>query len=312
MGTTRIKLIDLSSSEKEVKTSRKRAGKIAGSAKVKEEKPATTQVTEENLEKAQIVPSEHPGGEAEVTPGKHPRGEQSTTESVSSPKSAHTHHRGKKYQQAASLIDKTKNYPAADAVDLLYKTSTVKFDPTVEVHLNVNDKSIKGTINFPHDVGGKTKEKKYLILNEKQVTIDGKQIIWGNDQTIEDIQSGKLKPKRDFDQVLASPKYMPKLATVAKILGPLGIMPNPKNGTVTEDITSFFKKESTGGYQYKTDPTAPIIHTKIGKLSNKPQQLSDNLKALILAVGAGKIQKAVITSSMGPGIKVDIGSFSHT
>lgn len=319
MGTTRIKVIDLSSDQQEIKTSRKRArlaslakraGKLAGSprelgeagaAKIKEEK-APKETKPAVAEKKPVTEStEKPAGTESNVPSVIKRSVPSVI-----------HHRGRKYQQATKLVDKSRNYKLAEAIDILYKTSTTKFDPAVEVHLNVNDKNLKGTVAFPHVVAGKTKQTRYLIFSQTSPvpSLITNHIIWASEQTITDIEAGRLKPGRNFDAVIASPKFMPKLATIAKILGPAGVMPNPKDGTVTEDIASFFKKDQSAGQEYKTEQAAPIIHTKIGKLSAKPQELSDNLKALILAVGPAKIQKAVITSTMGPGIKVDLSSIS--
>ena len=135
-------------------------------------------------------------------------------------------------------------------------------------------------------------------------------IIWGDQQTIADIESGKVKPNRDFDMVLAQPKFMPALAKIAKILGPAGLMPNPKNNTVVENVLSALEETASATFEYKTDPSAPIVHTKIGKLSNKPQELEENLKALIFAIGPTKIKKAVITSTMSPGIKLDVATIT--
>ncbi|OGD84162.1 hypothetical protein A2165_02865 [Candidatus Curtissbacteria bacterium RBG_13_40_7] len=224
----------------------------------------------------------------------------------------HHRHLGKKYHQASSLIDKNKAYPAKEAIELLSKASYIKFDPTVEIHLNVIDKSIRGKVNFPHAVGQAPKRKaRYLVFSNTKSISDDQQIIYGSEKTIEEILQGSLKPKRDFDQVIATPKFMPLLAKVAKILGPLGLMPNPKNGTVTEDASAFIQKPQESGYEYKTDPTAPIIHTSLGKLSTKPQAIEENLRALISSIGLTKIKKATVTTTMGPGIKLDVASISR-
>jgi len=264
MGTTRIKVIDLSSDQKKKVT------------KVSEEKPE---------KKAETKPVAAPA----VKP--------------KAPTKVRT--RGKKYREAAELIDKTQTYSAPKALELLRKVSTAKFDPTVEIHLNVADKNIRGKVSFPHSPGTK-KEKKYLIFSEKKT--DAKNVIWGDQNSIAQIEEGKLKPQRDFDAVITSPKFMPQLAKVAKILGPRGMMPNPKAGTITDDPEKILAKSDEDSYEFTCDPTAPIIHTKLGKLSYKDAQLSDNLKALVLAVGQTKIKKAVIKSTMSPAIKIDVAS----
>ncbi len=312
MGTTRIKVIDLSSSEKEIKTSRKhaslaplakRAEKLAELEKLKKEvRPQNT-----TSEQAKILSLKNPGV---------PVQEQIETEfeqkvKTQKPKATLSkkdigHKRGKKYLQAKQLIE-NRLYAKDEAFKLLPKTSTVKFDPTVEIHLNVTDKNIKGNLTFPY-LKSQQKERKYLIFSDKKSETK-KQVIWANEKTVADIEKGILKPGKDFDTVVSTPKFMPTLAKVAKILGPKGLMPNPKNGTITEDIDKVL--EGTGNnnlYAYKCDPTAPIIHTKIGKLSQKETELSENLKILVATIGPSKIINATLTTSMGPGIRLNIAS----
>lgn len=316
MGTTRIKVIDLSGQEQQIKTSRKHAEKLSALAKIKEEKKAEGK-EEPKQEFAITVGAEKETESAESVPsaiGSVP----SVIAKQSAPKVAKPslHHRGKKYQEVASLIDRSKVYETSEALDLLAKSSPTKFDPTVEIHLNVTDKNLRGSVNFPHAVGAK-KEKRYLVFTDKNIRgpqtakPSGVLIIWATDLTIADIETGKLKPNRDFDAVIASPKYMPSLAKIAKILGPAGLMPSPKDGTITQNPQEFIaKNQKEGGVKYQTDPTAPIIHTTLGKLSTKPNQLEENLKALILKIGVNKIKKATISSTMGPGIKIDTTTIS--
>lgn len=325
MGTTRIKVIDLSAEAQEIKTSRKHAEKLTGVAKLKKKKASKVSevpnVSEEKgITKAteSVSLEEHLRGEIEATSGKHPGREKKVEKTAESPV-ARRHHQGRKYQQAAKLIDKSKSYAISEALDLLSKTSTTKFDPTVEVHLNVADKNLQATVKFPHPVGHR-KEPRYLIFSDSpsvpskpsrsiergSPSATAPSVIWASEQTIADIQSGKLKPKRDFDVVIAQPKFMPQLAKIAKILGPAGLMPNPKNGTISQDPQKAISQKDDGAVNLALDPTAPILHTVIGKLSAKPQHLSQNLQALILAVGSTKIKKATITTTMSPGIKVDL------
>ena len=314
MGTTRIKVIDLSSDDKEIKTSRKHAEKIA-TTKITEIKHDNTEVSS-----PQETADEHPRGEIETSPGQQPGGEKKSKSSSSVVAKNSTHHMGMNYLKSTKSIDKNQNYSLREAVDLLYKTSFVKFDPTVELHINVTDKNVKANVNFPHAVVNKVKEKKYLIFSDKHPrgeveATPGKhpegEIIWAEEKTIGEIESGRLKPKRDFDLVIASPKFMPQLARVAKILGPAGMMPNPKNQTITDDPTKVIEaSKEVSGTQFTTDPTAPILHTKIGKLSFKPNQLEENMKALIFAIGIAKIQKATLKSTMSPAIKLDLSTIN--
>ena len=315
MGTTRIKVIDLSSDEKEIKTSRKHAEKLTGAAKLKEEKKpkkvATTERTEKEHEDTEkkVTTAETTEKERESTEKKPVDSVQTSAPSAVAKKPQSLHHKGHKYLAAKQKLENGKRYPVKEAIALLSETSTVKFDPTVELHLNVVDKSIKGTVSLPHPIETKTKEKRYLVFSEKKQEVDGVKIIWGDEKTIVDIENGQLKPGRDFDAVISAPKFMPALAKIAKILGPAGMMPNPKNKTVTEDIEKALKTKDEG-YVFRTETQAPIIHTKLGKLSAKSEALEENLKALIFAIGPQKIKRATITSTMGPGIKLDIASFS--
>lgn len=317
MGTTRIKVIDLSSEQQEIKTSRKharlasltkRAEKLAGVGKLKKTEKESKVANKQKESQPKVAPrplDEKVEETQEVSPALQDTETPKTTP-VSPPKKATgTHHKGAKYQKARSQVE-DKTYTAKEAFELLPKTSTTSFDASVEVHLNVTDKKIKGSISFPHLKAGTKKSKRYLIFGEKKSTISDKQnIIWANEETLSDIENGKLKPGRDFDMVVASPKFMPQLIKVAKILGPKGMMPNPKDGTITEDFEKVFTTSADAAQQYKTDPQAPVIHIKIGKVSQKSDELSQNLKVLISAIGPSKITKATLTSTMGPGIKFD-------
>lgn len=310
MGTTRIKVIDLSSDNKEIKTSRKHAGKIASAPKTKKESEKKPESEIQAVADEQ-VPKEEPK-------------ETSKTKKTAKPQTKiSTHHMGMNYLKATKSIDKNQNYSPKDAIDLLYKTSFVKFDSSVELHINVTDKNVKANVNFPHAVAGKVKEKKFLVFSDQRSTLPSspplsgqagqaagdQQIIWADDKTLGDLESGKLKPKKDFDLVIASAKFMPQLAKVAKILGPAGMMPNPKNGTITDNVTKVIEStKDVEGVEFRTDPTAPILHTKIGKLSFKPNQIEENLNALIFAIGPAKIQKVILKSTMSPAIKLDITS----
>lgn len=322
MGTTRIKVIDLSGEKEQIKTSRKHAEKLTGVAKIKAAKgKPRLQEREEKKPKQEV--SEGPKGSkvSEV--------EEKEVASVSSEPSAPSqpsqpskllrrhHHLGRKYLEAKAIIELQKLYPAGEAIDLLYKTSVTKFDPTVEIHLNVVDKNIKGTVKLPYAIDNK-KETRILVFSDQEPALPAgrpesgdQRLIWGDEKTIDEIAEGKLRPNRDFDKVVSAPKFMPALAKIAKILGPQGLMPNPKNGTVNADIAQAVKATGAEGLEYKTDPNAPIVHTRLGKLSFKPQELEQNLKTLVASIGPTKIRKAVITSTMGPGIKVDISTISQ-
>ena len=173
----------------------------------------------------------------------------------------------------------------------LEKTARVKFDPTVEVHVNLNPatlpkdkKNLSGTVTLPHGTG----KKRVIAIADEAL--------------IERVQSGTI----DFDVLVAHPSLMPKLAKVARILGPKGLMPNPKNGTVTPNPEKRAKELSGGELAWKTEPDQPVIHQSVGKASFSTTQLSENITSLISSVTASKILKLTLSSSMGPGIKVDL------
>lgn len=193
--------------------------------------------------------------------------------------------RGRKYQDVRKKVDRNKVYPLPEAIKLAQETSISKFNGSIEVHLVIKESSLKGEVQFPHSIGKQTK------------------IATANEALLKKIAKGKI----DFDVLLATPEMMPKLTKYAKILGPRGLMPNPKAGTITEKPEELAKKMASKT-QFKTEAKAPLIHLVIGKVDSKAQNLEANFKALIEAVGVNKIKKAVIASTMGPGIKVDLSS----
>jgi large subunit ribosomal protein L1 len=194
--------------------------------------------------------------------------------------------RGKKYQEMRKKVDRNHFYPLSKAIKLAQETSFSKFNGTLEAHLVVKESGLKGEIQFPHPTGKQTK------------------IAIANEALLEQLEKGKI----DFDLLLATPAMMPKLAPFAKKLGPRGLMPNPKTGTITEKPEALAKKMATKT-QFKTETNAPLIHLVIGKIKDKPKELEANCQALIQAIGLPKIRKIVLKSTMGPGIKVDLTSF---
>jgi large subunit ribosomal protein L1 len=201
--------------------------------------------------------------------------------------------RSKKYQDMAKLVDKNQTYPLQKAIDLVKKTSYTKFDGTVELHLNLNPmvlgekkekKDFRGSVTLPHGTG-------------KQV-----RVIAADDAVLKDIEAGTI----NFDILVSHPSMMPKLAKVARILGPKGLMPNPKTGTVTEDVDKRIKELSHGQVNFKTEPENPIVHLIVGKVSFEDKQLLENVNTILDTIGRGKILKATMTATMGPGIRVEV------
>lgn len=187
-----------------------------------------------------------------------------------------------KFQKAQALIEKNKLYSPKEALKLVKKATITKFDATMELHINVVEKGIKGMITLPHSTG---KEMRVAIADEKLLA---------------EVEKGII----NFDVLIASPDMMPKLAKIAKILGPKGLMPNPKAGTITNDPEKLAKELSKGQTQYKTEPDFPIIHTVIGKASFKDEDLVENLNALLDAIGRPKIVSVFLKSTMSPSARV--------
>lgn len=197
---------------------------------------------------------------------------------------------GKKYRSVKEKIEIDKIYEPDEAIDLVKETSITKFDATIDLHLKIDKKieNLRGVVNLP---AGSAKEKKVLEVTEKNV-----------EEIIEKVKAGKA----EFDIMLATPSVMPKLASLAKILGPKGLMPNPKNGTVTENISEAAKEFRGGKIEFKADK-GNNIHISLGRVSFDHDKLKENLDAVLAAVPIGKVLSAHLTTSMGPSIRIKIG-----
>lgn len=201
-------------------------------------------------------------------------------------------------------------YPIEEALKKVKSESKAKFDASVEVHINLdidpNKQNIRFSLSLPNGTG---KTKKIAVLSSGKV--EGADVNL-TEEDLPKIEQGKIKPNVDFDILITEPRYMPVLAKYAKILGPAGAMPNPKNGTVTEEISKSISQFKKGKMEIKTEKMAPIIHTIIGKVSFDEKYLSDNYNELISALKANKPAKTVplwiksvfISSTMGPSVKV--------
>lgn len=197
---------------------------------------------------------------------------------------------GKKYRAVKEKIEIDKIYEPDEAIDLAKETSVTKFDATIDLHLRIDKKieNLRGVVNLP---AGSAKEKKVLEVTEKNV-----------DEIVEKVKAGKA----EFDIMLAIPAVMPKLASLAKILGPKGLMPNPKSGTVTENISETAEEFRGGKVEFKADK-GNNIHISIGKVSRDHDKIKENLDAVLAAVPIGKVLSAHLTTSMGPSIKIKVG-----
>lgn len=195
--------------------------------------------------------------------------------------------RSRRYKLARSRVDRTKYYPIQEAIDLIKKTSIARFDGTISAHFNLKKENLSLETSFPHPTGKTTK------------------VAIASDALIKKIKKKEI----DFDILLATPKQMPEITKVAKILGPRGLMPNPKNNTITDDPQKRKKELESGVAQLKTENKAPIMHVVIGKTSLSSKKLEENLKTLIQAVDAKHIKKLTLASTMSPGVKVELAKF---
>ena len=223
--------------------------------------------------------------------------------------------RGKKYQESVKLVDKTKLYDPAEALDLATKTSKAKFDETVELHVKLGvdsrhaDQQVRGAIVLPHGTG---KTSKVLVF-AKGAKADEAQAA-GADYVGEMELVTKIQGENwfDFDVVVATPDMMGVVGRLGKVLGPKGLMPSPKAGTVTMDVAKAVAEIKAGKIEYRLDKTN-IIHCPIGKVSFGAEKLEDNFNALMGAIVKAKpsaakgqyLRSVVVSSTMGPGIKVN-------
>lgn len=191
--------------------------------------------------------------------------------------------RGKKWIDAKTQVDATKEYKLTDAIKLCKKTSYSKFDGTMEMHLIVKKQGLSANVSLPFSAG---KLKKIEVAS---------------DETIKKLKEGKV----DFDILIATPEMMPKLVSFAKILGPKGLMPNPKNGTLITDIKKA-KDFSANSTTLKTEKEAPLIHTTFGKVSQKEEELEKNAQTILDAITTKQIVKGYIKPTMGPAVKIKL------
>ncbi len=223
--------------------------------------------------------------------------------------------RSKRFKQILSKIDKNKIYPLEEAVQILKDLSNVKFDETFEVHFNLgidprkSDQQIRTTVVLPNGTG---KQRKVIVFAEGESAQEAKKAgadKVGSDELIEEI---KKTGKCDFDEAIAVPEMMKKLAPIAKILGVKGIMPNPKKETVTKNVAKAVEQVKSGKVFLKNDNTGNI-HQAVGKVSFENEKIIENIKVLIQAIQKAKpsaqkgvyIKNIVLTTTMGPGLKIE-------
>jgi large subunit ribosomal protein L1 len=223
---------------------------------------------------------------------------------------------GKKYREAAKLVDKPV-YTVGEAMPVVKKAAFAKFDETVEVAMRLGvdpkhaDQMVRGTVVLPHGLG---KSKRVIVIASGDKVREGREAgadESGGDDLVQRIQGGWM----DFDAVVATPDMMKSVGKLGKILGPRGLMPNPKTGTVTLDVAKAVREVKAGKVEFRVDKTG-IIHCAVGKVSFDAEKLAENAQALIQSVLKAKpasakgkfVRSIVISSTMGPGVPIDLAS----
>ncbi len=226
----------------------------------------------------------------------------------------------KKRKTANTKVDKTRNYSLREASALVKEVNTTKFDASVDLHIRLGvdpkkaDQAIRGTVNLPHGTG---KTKRVLVLTTPDKEADAKAAgadYVGLDEFVTKIEGGWV----DVDVIIATPSVMPRIGKLGKILGPRNLMPNPKTGTVTNDVAAAVNEVKGGKIAFKVDK-AGIIHASIGRVSFAPDKIAENSQELINAIIRAKpssakgiyLRSVFMASSMSPGIAIDTKTFIH-
>ncbi len=224
---------------------------------------------------------------------------------------------GKRLKAAMAGIDREKNYALDEAVAAIKGAAGAKFDETIELALNLGvdprhaDQMVRGVVNLPHGTGKSVRVAVFAKGDKADEAKAAGADVVGADDLAEKVQAGQL----DFDRVIATPDMMPLVGRLGRILGPRGLMPNPKLGTVTPNVKEAVEAAKGGQVQFRVEK-AGIIHAGIGKASFTPAQLVDNAKSLVDAINKAKptgakgtyLKRAHLSSTMGPGIKVEVGT----
>lgn len=313
----------------EAKTSNDKTEKPAKGKKVTEiitEKTFEPVITKEKITAKAGKRSIKAIKEAEEKQIKEARKSQATQEEAEKPKKttpktirSKLERKGKKFRNAAELIEKDKEYSLKEALELAVKTSTAKFDTTVELHANLNvdpkqaDQNVRGTVVLPAGTGKNVRVAVFAEADDIQAAKKAGADTAGNEEILTNLEKGTV----DFDVLIATPELMPKLGKYARLLGPKGLMPNPKSGTVAKDVAKAVSEAKAGRVEYRVDSTG-IIHVGIGKVSFSADKLEKNAAAIVSSIKAAKpaslkgvyVKSLFIATSMGPSVKVKLGEIS--
>lgn len=222
--------------------------------------------------------------------------------------------RSANYVASKKILDNSKEYSINDAVKAIRKALHTKFTETLECHINLgidtknSDQRIRFTTSLPHGIG---KSVKVLVLSANDKGKDG-DIIWRDSKAIDEIVSGKLKPEIDFNIIIAAPSIMKDLGKAARLLGPKGMMPSPKTGTITDKPEKVLEDLAKGQVEIKSQPSHAVLHQIVGNFSFKDEQLIENVEHLLSELQKNSpskmkkklVQKVFLTSSMGPSIRI--------
>lgn len=224
----------------------------------------------------------------------------------------------KRKQDWTKLVEVNRNYPVLDALKIVKQAATAKFDEAVDVAINLgidakkSDQTVRGAVVLPAGTGKKVRVAVFAQGDKAKAAKDAGADIVGLEDLAEQIKAGKI----EFDVAIASPDTMRVVGGLGQILGPRGLMPNPKVGTMTQDVAAAVKAARAGQVQYRADKSG-VVQCSIGRASFSPEQLRDNLVALVDAVNKSKpsnvkgifLRKVSVSSTMGPGVRVDVSSF---
>lgn len=274
MGKVRTRILGLEDLEQQQKEEQKKR-----SAEKKAEKGESAEASASESEKEDMGPS---GSKA-------PKKKAKKVEDTKRAKKGKSHARGSKYAKALKQIDsEKKTYSVAEAIPVLKKIAYAKFPEAVELHLNVDKTGLKGEVDLPHSTG---KTVRVAVVD---------------DALLEKIEEGKI----EFDILVSHPSFMPKLAKYAKILGPRGLMPNPKAGTVSPKPEEVVKKFEKGVLQWKSEPKAPIVHQMVAKLASSEKEIEENVMVFLNSVGKAHISTAFIKTTMSPALQLSLQELS--
>ena len=280
MGKIRIKTIGEEKVEKQEKIDAQKRAEVKKLKKPTKVKPVggkggermkQVEVSDEEIKKMEQAES--------ITSGAPAKSEKKATKKTVQAKTI-----SKKHNKAQKLIDSSKKYPLDEAIKLLKKTSYARFDETVEIHFNLQETGLKGEVSLPHGIG---KELRVVVADDK---------------VLDKIEQGTI----DFDVLIASPSFMPRLVKFAKVLGPKGLMPNPKTGKISDKPEEAAKKFKGGALRYTSEAKYPLLHQAVGKLSFADKNLIENIESLMNAVGVKNIKNAYLSATMSPSIQLSI------